>query len=179
MRRVNRAWPKTSPILPLILIAALPLPALAKGAPGPDGLPETSPEHPWKLSSGSPRVDTLSFAPRDVIPAARRQLESDRWQIFTLNEGRGEIVTRWKPMHHPLLFVFMGHVSARCTVTMRPLGRNRTRMVFRGDLASHRDLEGNPMLGAAQRAYAKAASDYAAEVRDFLNARRRLSSLEP
>jgi hypothetical protein len=177
MSRVGRAMLRTGFILSLFLIA-MPLPAQAKSAPpGPDGLPPTDPKHPWKMFSGTPRVDTLSFTPRDIIPVALRQFETDRWQVFTLDAARGKIVTRWKPMHHPLLLLFMGHVSARCTVTVQPLGRDRTRMVFQGDLASHRYLEGNPMLGAAKRAYAKAARNYVTEVCDYLNTHRRLSSL--
>jgi hypothetical protein len=162
-------------ILPLILVAAQPLPA----PPGPDGLPATDPKHPWKLFSGAPRVDTLSFALPEIIPVARRQFVSDQWQIFAVNEGRGRIVTMWKRMHHPLLLLFMGKVSARCTVTMQPLDRNRTRMVFQADMASHRDLHGNPMLGAAKRAYAKAALNYVTEVRAYLDAHRNLTSLAP
>ena len=180
MRRVGRALAWTTFILPLLAAAGQPLPARAdKAPPTADGLPATNPKHPWKLFLGTPRVDTLAFAPRDVIPVARRQFLADEWQIFSLDPGRGEIVTKWKPMHHPLLLLFMGHVNARCTVTLRPLDRNRTRMVFQGDLASHRDLQGNPMLGAAKRAYAKAERKYVAEVRDYLNTHRNLSSLAP
>jgi len=178
MSRTGSATHWAGFILPIIVVAALPLSAQARSdPPGPDGLPRTDPKHPWKLFNGTPRVDTLSYAPRDVFLAARKQFLSDRWQVFSLDLGRGEIVTRWKPMHHPLLLIFMGHVNARCTVTLQPLGRNRTRMVFRGDLASHRDLGGNPMLGAAKRAYAKAARNYAMEVRGTLNSHRELSSV--
>jgi hypothetical protein len=172
------AW--TTFILPLILVASLPLPALADHAPpGPDGLPWTNPKHPWKLFVGAPRVDTLSFSIPEVVPVARRQFVTDKWEIFTVNEDRGEIVTRWKQMHHALLLIFMGHVNARCTVTMQPLERNRTRMVFQADLASHRDLQGNAMLGAAKRAYAKAARNYVTEVREYLNTHHNLTSLAP
>ena len=180
MRRVSRAWLWTGIILPLLVAAALPLPARADHAPpGPDGLPATNPKHPWKLFVGAPRVDTLSFSQSDIIPVARRQFIADNWEIFAVDAGRGQIVTKWKQMHHPLLFLFMGHVSARCMVTMQPLDRNRTRMVFQADLASHRDLQGNPMIGAAKRAYAKAARKYVTEVRGYLDAHRNLSSLTP
>jgi len=180
MSRMGRAWLWTGFIPLLLAAAALPGAARAGHTPtAPDGLPVTNPKHPWKLFVGAPRVDTLSFAERDVIPVARRQFIADRWQIFTLDPGRGQIVTKWKQMHHPLLLLFMGHVNARCTVTMQPLDRNRTRMVFQADLASHRDLQGNPMLGAAKRAYATAAHNYVAEVRDYLNTHRSLSSLAP
>jgi hypothetical protein len=173
---------RTSFILVLIPIAALSLPAPAgakDGPPGPDGLPRAYPGHAWKFITGAPRIDTLSFAPADIIPAARRQLELDNWQIFALDAGRGQIVTMWKTLRHPLLLLFMGKVRARCTVKLQSLGPGRTRMVFQADMASHRKLEGNPMLGAAMRAYAKGARDYQAEVRSYLNERRRLSSAKP
>ena len=164
----------------LILFASLPLQVLARDGPaGSNGLPRANPRHPWKSLPGAPRVDTLSFPARDVIPAARRALEADRWKIFTMDAARGEIVTTWKALRHPLLWLFMGTVHARCTVNIRPLGPDRTRMVFQGDLASHRDLKRNPMLGAAKRAYAKAARDWAGDVRQDLYDHRRLSAAHP
>lgn len=164
----------------VILLVSLTLPVLARdGPPGPDGLPQATPRHPWKVFSGAPRVDTLSCTSGDVLPAARRALEADRWEIFTVDASRGEMVTRWKALHHPLLWLFMGKVRARCTVNVRPLGPGRTRVEFRGDLASHHDLKGNPMLGAAKRAYAKAARDWAGEVRQDLYDHRRLSAAHP
>jgi len=114
-------------------------------------------------------VDTLSFAPDDVLPVAGRQFEIDQWEVFTVDAGQGAIVTRWKQMHHPLLFLFAGRINARCTVTMQPVGSDRTRMVFRADLASHDNLEDSPILGPAKRAYAKAAKDYFSKVRSALN----------
>jgi len=81
-------------------MAALPFPAQAKdGPPGPDGLPVANPKHPWNTFTGTPREDTLSFRPSDVLPVARRQIENDQWEVFTLDAGRGTIVTRWKAMH--------------------------------------------------------------------------------
>jgi hypothetical protein len=156
-------------VLSLVVLAALPFPAQAKdGPPGPDGLP-VAPKHPWNTYTGTPRVDTLSFAPDDVLPVASRQFEIDQWEVFTQDADRGTIVTRWKQMHHPLLFLFAGRINARCTVTMQPVGNDRTRMVFRADLASHSNLEDSPILGAANRAYAKAAKDYFSKVRRALS----------
>ncbi len=164
-----------------LLIASAPGTAPAHdGPPGPDGLPRSRPEHPWKILSGVPRVDTLPYPQGDVMKAARRQLERDGWQIYRLESQiygldatRGEIVTKWKPLRHPLLRIFVGSVRARCTVVIEPLGPDRSRMVFRGDIVSHRDLRRSPMIGASRHAYAKAARHYETEVRQYLCDRRR------
>jgi hypothetical protein len=168
-------------ILPLVLLAFLPWPGhatLALANSISDGLPPCKPKHPWQIFTGKPSVSNLAYPPGDVIPAARRQLEKDKWEIYNLDESSGRIVTRWKPMHHALVWLFMGHVNARCTVTMERVGANLTRMVFQADLASGHDLHDNPMIGRAERAYAKGARDYANEVRDYLDTHHRLSSVE-
>ena len=156
----------------LVLVAGSPGQVLAKdGPPGPDGLPVASAKHPWKPFVGDPRVDTLSFPIGDVVPAAARQLEADKWNIFIEELSRGFVVTKWKQIHHPLLWLFMGKTMARVTVEMRSIGPNLTQVVFRGDLASHRSLEGNPMLPAAKRAYGKAATNWRHEVIEDLTSR--------
>src|SRR6185295_6375232 len=167
--RIGRATLRIGLCLSLVL-AAFPFPAHAKDGPrGPDGLPVANPKHPWNTFAGTPRVDTLSFAPGDVLPVASRQFEIDEWEVFSVDAGQGAIVTRWKQMHHPLLFLFAGRINARCTVTMQPVGSDRSRMVFRADLASHDNLEESPILGPAKRAYTKAAKDYFSKVRRALN----------
>jgi len=179
MGSLSRVMPRTV-TFSLILLVSFTLPVLAGDGPaGPDGLPQAKPHHPWKVFSGVPRVDTLSCPSGDVMPAARRAFEEDRWEVFTLDASRGELVTRWKAIRHPLLWLFMGKVRARCTVTIRPLGPSRTRVEFQGDLASHHDLKGNPMLGAAKRAYAKAARNWVRDVRQDLYDHRQLSTLHP
>jgi hypothetical protein len=160
----------------LLLLALLPGTGYARdGPPGPDGLPLAQPRHPWILVPGIPRVDTLAYAWDEVFPAACRQFHRDSWPLFAVDRvpQRGRIVTRWKQLHHPLIWLFMGKVMARCTATVSPLGGNRTRVSFQGDIASHRDLHRNPMLGAAKRAYAKAARNWESEVIKDMNARRR------
>jgi hypothetical protein len=180
MNRMIRALPRTGFILFILIAAPFPPAAGAKdGPPGPDGLPRATPGRPWKYFIGAPRIDTLSFATADIMPAARRQLELDNWKIFAFDPGRGQIVTMWKPLRHPLLLLFMGKVRAQCNVKLQSLGPGRTRMLFQAALASHRELGGNPMLGAAMRAYAKAAHVYQAEVRSYLSERRGLSSVKP
>jgi hypothetical protein len=81
------------------------------------------------------------------------------------------VVTKWKQIHHPLLWLFQGRTFARVTVQMRPVGEGRTQVVFRGDLASHHSFEGSPILPAARRAYARAASNWRRNVSRDLTAR--------
>src|SRR5580765_1555892 len=79
----------------------------------PDGLPVTSAKHPWKLFSGESRVDTLPFTIPELVPAARREFESDNWFMFVEQPApgvdqptQGLVVTKWKQIHHPLLWLF-------------------------------------------------------------------------
>ena len=179
MGRLGGALRRFGFLLPLLVVAALPLPRFSKHADRqPDGLPQNDDvKHPWKYVLGVPQVYTLAFAPRDVLPAALHQFQRDHWLIYATDARDGRIITLWKPMRHPLVRLFMGSVHARCTVTMKPLGRTGTRMIFQGDLASHRDLQRNPMFGAAQHEYVKGARQYAAEVREYLESNRSYSSL--
>src|SRR5437867_3673075 len=84
------------------------------------------PRHPWKLFPAEARVDTLPFPIPDLVPAARREFESDNWTIFVEEPSQGLVVTRWKQIHHPLLWLLMGKTFARVTVQMRPVDANRT-----------------------------------------------------
>ncbi len=100
------------------------------------------------------------------MPAARLALTNDHWKIYAEDPARGEIVTTWKQMHHPLIWVFMGKVFARCTVHVTRLDAHRSRVVFQGDLAAHRDLTHNPLAGAARKSYVSAARKWHSEVRE-------------
>jgi hypothetical protein len=168
-------------LLGLLLLAALGSGrALAgKDVPvDPDGLPATSAKHPWKLMPSEARVDTLPFLIPDLVAAARREFESDNWIIFieqpapgVENPAEGLVVTKWKQIHHPLLWLFQGKTFARVTVTMKPVDGHRTQVSFHGELASHHSFEGSPILPAARHAYAKAASNWRRNVSRDLVAR--------
>jgi len=152
--------------------------ALAAKELDPEGLPVTSAKHPWRYFSGEARVDTLPFLIPDLVPAARREFESDNWIIFverpaagTDDPAEGLVVTKWKQIHHPLLWLFQGKTFARVTVKMMPVDGNRTQVSFHGELASHHSFEGSPILPAARHAYAKAASNWRRNVSRDLTAR--------
>jgi len=146
------------------------------GPPGPDGLPVAAAKHPWHFFRSEPHVDTLFFELREVAPAAHRQFEADEWIIFQeelTDNAVAVVVTRWKQIHHPLIWLFMGKTMARCIVELRAVGPGRTLASFRAELGSHHKLEGNPMLPAAKKAYAKAARNWYRDVNLDLNARQR------
>lgn len=177
MGRTCRAWLRSFPIL-AILIAASPISVHAKGLPpGPDGLPPENEKHPWIYYRGATVIDTLRFSPQDILPVAKNQFLTDHWQIFRLDPKTGEVVTLWKPMHHPLVRIFMGSIHARCTVHVRPIAHHQAQLVFEGDLVSRHDLSRNPMIGAANHQYVKAAHHYVGEVRGYLEAHPHYSSL--
>lgn len=156
---------------------AFPRPALSKdGPPGPDGLPTADKKHPWHFFVGEPSVDTLRFDMSEVVPAARRQFEADQWIVFEQHVRDGEagfVLTRWKQIHHPLIWLFMGKTMARCKVDLSALGPGRTRVSFRAELGSHHKLEGNPVLPAARKAYAKAARNWFHDTTTDLRSRAR------
>jgi hypothetical protein len=157
----------------LLLFAFASERASAKGdhPVDPDGLPSTSAKHPWKFFSGEARVDTLPFPIPDLVPAARREFESDNWIIFVEQPSQGLVVTKWKQIHHPLLWLFQGKTFARVTVQMRPLDDHRTQVAFHGELASHHSFQGSPILPAARRAYSRAASNWRRNVTRDLTSR--------
>ena len=171
------------PLTSLLFAAAIALPgwALAKdGPPGPDGLPTADAKHAWHFFQSEQHVDTLVFDLRDVAPAARRQFEADEWVVFqerVRDDDKGFVLTRWKQIHHPLIWLFMGKTMARCEVEMTRAGLSRTRVTFRAALASHHKLEGNPMLPAAKKAYAKAARNWYRDVTADLTSRQHEGSI--
>jgi hypothetical protein len=144
-----------------------------EGPPGKDGLPKATSEQPWKIFYGARSVDSLSYPHGKVVQAARRQLETDHWQIYAVDSARGVVISRWRALGHPLLALFMGKVRMRCAVHIQPLGPNRSLITFRADIASHGDLTANPLFGEAKRAYSEAAQEYLIKVRQYLNDHRR------
>jgi len=172
-------------ILPLLFVIVLPWSAQAaldsEAAPDSiqtDGLPPSKPKHPWQIFTGVPSVAELAYLPHDVLPVACRQLVSDGWEVSSVDSTHYRITTRWKKMHNALVWLFMGKLNARCTVTLERVGPNLTRMTFLANLASRHDLHEDPMIGRAERAYAKGARDYATKVRDYLDTHHNLSSID-
>jgi len=150
-------------------MAIVPSWALAQeGSLRPDGLPRATPGRSWKIPYSARFSDVLAYPQSEVVAAARHQLETDQWQIYSVDSARGVISTKWNALKHPLVSAFMGKLWMRCIVHVRKLGPNRSQIIFRADLASHDDLTKNPMFGDARRAYETAARKYLIKVRQYL-----------
>lgn len=116
--------------------------------------------------------DTLSYDWQQVFPVAIAELEKDHWiiQRADTTSPTRRLVTRWKPLKHPLARLFLGGVMARCVVDLEPLADGRTVVRMQGGLASAQDIEGNPGYPAAQSTYRRAAEKWLADVRQALAA---------
>ena len=99
------------------------------------------------------------------MPAVKRTFESEDWRIEWKDPSDGVIVTAWKPIRHFLVRTFVGKIEARCAVTIRPLGPDRTLVVFQAAIASRKSLENNRALGLAKRSGQKASRKWQEKLR--------------
>ena len=119
----------------------------------------------WNVFLAEPCSDTLSFPWREVVSAVEPTFRAEDWHIQRANRERGDFLTAWKPIRHALVRIFMGKIEARCAVSVRPLGSNRTLVVFQGGIASRRDIARSPALQSAKNTYRKACSDWQDKLR--------------
>jgi hypothetical protein len=147
------------PLLLAVLLAACALPAAA-GEPRPDR----------KVHSAGARTDTLSAPSREVYRVAILELEKNDWTIQRADSARGQIVTQWKKMDHPLTRLVFRDIQARCVVDVTALSATSTEVSFRGGLAGPEDLDHSAAFGLAQTAYRKAAERWIGRVRTTLAA---------
>jgi len=117
--------------------------------------------------------DTLPYAWRDVLPVAIVELERNNWTIQRADTVERRVVTRWKPLKHVLVRVFLGDVLARCVIDLEPNGAQGTIIRMRGGLASENDIENNPGFPKAVQTYQGASERFLAGVRNALDDRAR------
>jgi hypothetical protein len=125
-------------------------------------------DRPRAILAGA-NVDTLDYSWREVLPAAVAELEKSDWRIQRADSTERRVVTHWKPLRHTLAKLFMGEVQAKVVVDFGDLGDDRTVVTVRGGLASDRDIEGSPVLGAAQKSYRSATERWMERVRRRLD----------
>lgn len=184
---MHRLWRRISPqrighavlASSSLALALLALPGAAPPEPDPASQPPDTARaigdrHGWVISLAEPCRDTLDARVPDVVGAAVRCLQADDWHVETRDRGRGDLVTAWKELHHPLARILMGRVDARCAVAVRSIDDGRTMVVFQGALASREPLDGNPALRLAMNKYRDAAHGWQREVRGDLAAHRLL-----
>ncbi len=128
----------------------------------------------WKVYLADACSDTLSAAMPDILPSVERTLKADDWRIEHSDASRGDVVTSWKRIQHPLAKILLGKVEARCAVTLRPLDPRRTVVTIQGGISSREDVSANPALVLARHAYRNATQVWQRELRNDLTAHREL-----
>jgi len=126
-----------------------------------------------KVAFAGASRDTLPFDWRDVYPVAIAQLTANDWTIQRADTVTRRVVTRWKPMKHPLARIFLGSVMARCVVDVLPLADGRTELTIQGGLASDSDIEGSAGYAAAKAVYRGATERWIGRVLAALEAQAR------
>jgi hypothetical protein len=171
--RTPRVWEVVSIWCAAALAAALPVPPCgAETASGRGDAQASSAaasvERPRTYLAGAD-TDTLDYSWREVMPAAVAELEKSKWTIQSTDSVERRVVTHWKPMRHVLARAFMGDLQAKVVVDLQALGSDRTVVTIRGGLSSDRDIEGSPILGAAQKTYRGATERWMERVRQRLD----------
>ncbi len=158
----------------LFLIFAASALSAAQPLPVPASASSIGTRRGWNVFLAEPCADTVSAKLGDVVPAIRRTLEADEWRIERADVRTGEVRTRWKELHHPLVRMLMGRIEARCAVDARPFQSGETIVIFQGGIAAKEHIEDNPGLVLAKRAYRNAARDWRTELRADLARRNEL-----
>ncbi|HKW50103.1 MAG TPA: hypothetical protein VJQ53_00050 [Candidatus Eisenbacteria bacterium] len=133
----------------------------------------------WSVTLAEPCADTLPVPRDDVLPAVERTFEADHWRIQKKDPRNGVVVTAWKPIQHVLVKLVAGKIEARCAVTVRPLERDRTIVVFQAGIASRKSIAHNPGFGMAKGAYQKASRNWQKKLRADLIRHHKLDAPNP
>jgi hypothetical protein len=130
-------------------------------------------EPPQHVVVAGAASDTLAWEVSEVLPVAIAELERTDWQIQRADSSGGahRIVTRWKPLKHPLAPALLEGVMARCVVDLVPVEGGRTLVTIQGGLSSQDDLENSAAFPVARTTYRQAAERWLARVSGTLGAR--------
>lgn len=159
----------------LFFLPVLPLAVLAgASADASDTAGEIGTRKGWRVYLADACSDTLAASVPDIIPSVERTLKADEWRIDHADASRGDVVTSWKRIQHPLARILLGKIEARCAVVVRPLDPRRTVVTIQGGIASREDVSANPALVLARHAYRNATLGWQRELRDDLTAHREL-----
>ena len=145
----------------------------------PDPLRGIGTRKGWNVFLADACTDTLAAPLNDVVPSVEWTLKADDWRIDHTDAARGDVLTSWKRIQHPLAKMLLGHIEGRCAVWLRPLDDARTVVTIQGGIASRQDISANPALVLAQHAYRNATRDWQRELRSDLSARQELRASTP
>jgi hypothetical protein len=122
-------------------------------------------EPEWHLYVGDAVVDTVDAPFDQVHLAGQWVLITDKWSIDRKNDVTGELVTDWRPIHHPLVHLVTGNARVRVAVALKPVGPGKTEVRVLGGIATQVDLAGGPILPLAQAAGQKECKGYVTELK--------------
>src|SRR5690349_636002 len=123
----------------------------------------------WNVLVGDAVVDTLDCPLPDALDAGRWVLAHDAWTIEPGDSAAARMITRWKPVKHPLVRLVAGEARVRVAVAMRPLVGNRTEVTMQGGLATEASLIGSPVYNLARAAGEHECRGYFVEIRQRLD----------
>jgi hypothetical protein len=123
----------------------------------------------WNVLVGDAIVDTLDCPLPDALDAGRWVLAHDAWTIEPGDSTAPRMITRWKPVKHPLVRLVAGEARVRVAVAMRPLVGNRTEVTMQGGLATETSLIGSPVYNLARAAGEHECRGYFVEIRQRLD----------
>lgn len=125
-----------------------------------------NPPREW-IAQGTAYADTFPADLATLRYNATAILLNDGWRFPTATDG-DTLVTAWKPLNKFFIKVLFGNVQAQCRVTFHALDARRTRVTFTADAATPRQGAMAALRANADRAYGKAARDWAAHMRRVL-----------
>ncbi len=141
----------------LATIVALSIPAARAGS--------AASEDGWHLYVGDAVVDTLNGSMEEVYAAGQWVLASDHWVVDRDDPKTGSMVTKWKPVHHPLVRMAAGQARVRVAVALKAAGPGRTEVRVLGGIATQTNLDGGPVLPLAQAAGQHECRGYVTELK--------------
>ena len=125
-------------------------------------------EDNWHVYVGDAVVDTVDGSLDQVKSAGQWVLLADRWTLDAKGAAPAKMVTRWRPVQHPLVRMVTGRACVRVAVVLAEVSPGRTEVRVTGGVATQADLEGGPVLSLARAAGQKECRGYVTELRTRL-----------
>lgn len=138
-----------------------------------------SDENKWHVYVNDAVVDTLDASFAETFTAGRWVLANTAWTLDHGDSSAGQLITRWKPINHPLVKLVSGSARVRVAVALKDAGRGRTEVRVLGGIATEAALEGGPVLPLARGAGEHECRGYVTKLRARLAAQKLAAAAQP